>query len=129
MVTTYSAGSQLDVLQGYAAKWRLTVNIGKIKTVVFQGRKTQVDLFKPMYAGANFEVVESFRYLGLDLHCTKELGNAGSARSEAAGRSEWALSGRCSELGIEAPALKLHLWDALVRPCMLYGVEVWGPRS
>lgn len=130
LVSTSAKGlqAQLDVLQGYAAKWRLTVNIGKTKAVVFQARKPQVDSFKPMYAGAHIEVVDSFRYLGLDLHCTKALGNAGSARSEAAGRSEWALSGRCSELGIEAPALKMHLWDALVRPCMLYGVEVWGDK-
>jgi hypothetical protein len=131
LVSTSAKGlqAQLDVLQAYATKWRLTVNIGKTKAVIFSARKSQVDSLPLVYAGANIEVVESFRYLGLDLHCTKALDTAGSARSEAAGRSEWALSGRCSELGIEEPALKLHLWDALVKQSMLYGVEVWGDKE
>ena len=33
---------------------------------------------------------------------------------------------RCSELGIEDPVLRMHLWDSLVQPCILYGVEFWG---
>ena len=33
---------------------------------------------------------------------------------------------RCSQLGIEDPALRMHLWDILVRPTLLYGVELWG---
>ena len=54
---------------------------------------------------------------------------AGASRSEAAARAEWALGSRCSELGIEDPALTLHLWDAMVKQSMLYGVEVWGAST
>ena len=70
LVSTSREGlqAQLNVLQGYAAKWRLTVNIGKTKAVAFRGRRSQVYPFQPVYGGATIEVVDSFRYLGLDLH-------------------------------------------------------------
>lgn len=45
---------------------------------------------------------------------------------EAARRSECSLNCCCSQLGIEEPALQMHLWDALVKQSMLHGVEVWG---
>ena len=128
LVSTSPEGlqAQLDVLHAYASKWRLTVNIGKTKAVTFRGPNTKVYPLPLVYAGANIEEVDSFRYLGMELHCTKQFDAAGGARAETAVRSEWALSSRCSQLGIEEPALKLHLWDALVKQSMLYGVEVWG---
>jgi hypothetical protein len=131
LVSTSARGlqAQLDVLHGYATKWRLTVNIGKTKGVVFRRLKSKVYPLPLVYAGVQIEVVNSFRYLGLDLDCSKSLDTASGIRAEAAGRSEWTLSSRCRELGIQGPALKLHLWDAIVKPSMLYGAEVWGPGS
>ena len=128
LVSTSADGlqAQLDVLEMYASKWRLTVNIGKTKGIVFRRLPSQVYPLPLVYAGAPIEVVDSFRYLGLDLHCSRTLDTAGASRAEAAVRSEWALSSRCNDLGIEGPALKLHLWDALVKQSMLYGSEVWG---
>ena len=112
------------VYDGYATKWRLTVNIGKTKGIVFRRLKSKVYPLPLVYAGAQLEVVESFRYLGLDLDCSKSIDTASGIRAEAAGRSEWTLSSRCRELGIQGPALKLHLWDAIVKPSMLYSTEV-----
>ena len=34
---------------------------------------------------------------------------------------------RCSELGIDNVGIKCRLFDALVRPVLCYGCEVWGP--
>ena len=33
---------------------------------------------------------------------------------------------RCRDLGIDDPALQVKLFDALVQPVMMYGVEFWG---
>ena len=79
-----------------------------------------------VFDGARIEVVDSFRYLGIELHCTKAFASAAEPRTESAERAQQALYSRCKQLGIQDPALKLQLWDALVKPTLLYGVEFWG---
>ena len=32
-------------------------------------------------------------------------------------------------LGINNPALRMQLWDSLVQPTLMYGVEFWGVRD
>ena len=122
--------AQLDLLQAYAAKWRLTVNIDKTKAVVFRtSASSQVYPLPLVYDGASIEVVDSFRYLGIELHCTKPFASAAEPRTESAERAQLAMFSRCNQLGIEDPALKLRLWDALVQPTLMYGVEFWGARD
>ena len=76
LVSTSPEGlqAQLDVLHAYASKWRLTVNIGKTKAVTFRGPNTKVYPLPLVYAGANIEEVDSFRYMGMELHCIKQFG-------------------------------------------------------
>lgn len=54
--------AQLNTLQSYAAKWRLTVNIGKTKSVAFTGsRSSKVYPLQTVYGGANIAFVGSYR--------------------------------------------------------------------
>ena len=109
--------AQLDLLHAYAAKWRLTVNIDKTKAVVFRAAasSSQVYPLPLVFDGARIEVVDSFRYLGIELHCTKPLASAAEPRTESAERAQLAMYSRCKQLGIQDPALKLQLWDARER--------------
>ncbi len=88
LVSTSARGlhAYFDVLHGYATKWRLTFNIGKTKGIVFRRLKSKVYPLPLVYAGAQLEVVDSFRYLGLDLDCSKSIDTASGIRAEAAGR-------------------------------------------
>ena len=54
---------------------------------------------------------------------------AGAACAAAARRAALALQNRCADLCLHDPTLMLHLFDALVRPVMLNGVEAWGPGA
>ena len=121
--------AQLDVLDTYAAQWGLTVNIAKTKAVVFRNKASQVYPLPLVVDGETIEVVDSFRYLGIDLHCAKPMAAASASRKESAERAQLGLRSRCTQLGIVDPALRVQLWDALVRPTMLYGVELWGARD
>ena len=118
--------AQLDLLHAYAAKWQLTVNIDKTKAVIFRQQSTNQVYPTPIYNGAPIEIVESFKYLGIELHCTKPFASAAVPRSESGERAQLALFSRCAELGIGDPALRMQLWDSLVQPTLLYGVEFWG---
>ena len=128
LVATSARGlqSQLDLLHAYADTWGLTVNIVKTKAVIFRQSPSNQVYPAPMYDSAPVETVNSFKYLGIVLHCSKPFASAAVPHSEAGKRSQLAMFPRCSELGIKDPALGMQLWDSLVQPCMLYGVEFWG---
>ena len=68
MVPTSPEGlqAQLDLLHAYAAKWKLTVVIDKTKAVAFRQTSTNQVYPPPIYNGASIEVVESFKYLGVE---------------------------------------------------------------
>ena len=121
--------AQMDLLQAYAVKWQLTVNVDKTKAMVFlpsTPRARQVYPLPLSFEGAPIELVQSFKYLGVELHSTKPFHTAAQSRTLPAERAQMALVTRCRQLGIGDPGLQLHLWDALVKPVLLYGVEFWG---
>ena len=128
LVATSARGlqSQLDLLHAYADTWGLTVNIDKTKAVIFRQSPSSQVYPTPMYGSAPIEIVNSFKYLGIMLHCTKPFASAAVPRSEAGERSQLAMFSRCSELGIKDPALRMQSWDSLIQPCILYGMEFWG---
>jgi hypothetical protein len=60
---------QLDVLQAFCCECQLTVNVKKIKVVVFEAHKSVCQAFQ--YEGETVEQLNSFKYLGVELHGTK----------------------------------------------------------
>lgn len=131
LVSTTTAGlqAQLDLLQAYSKRWRLTVNVKKTKVVVYTTAHRAVAAPQLTYMSAPIEVLDTFRYLGVDLHSTQPFAASGVERAASAHRAALALHNRCRDLRLHDPALLTHLFDALVRPVMLYGVETWGPGA
>lgn len=121
--------AQLRLLEAYSLRWRLTVNVAKTKAVVFAAPAQQCALpkLRLTYADSPVEVVDSFRYLGLDLYSTRRFAAASETRVAAAKRAALALHHRCSDLPLHDPVIRAHLFDALVVSVLLYGVELWGP--
>ena len=115
----------MDTLQAFCNDRGLTVNLGKTKLVVFQHRYVEA---QPglTYAGQAVEQVQSYKFLGLQMHGTKGLTFALSHLKAAAQRASFALLARCTELNITDIPLKLKLFDALARPVMSYSCEVWA---
>lgn len=132
LVSTTTAGlqAQLDLLQAYSSRWRLTVNVKKTKVVVYTAARSRVAAAPLLtYLSAPIEVLDTFRYLGVELHSTHAFAAGGVDRAAAAQRAALALHNRCRSLCLHDPALLVQLFDALVRPVMLYGVETWGPGA
>ena len=122
--------AQLQLLECYCRRWRLTVNVKKTKVVVYgAGRRPAPPPPVLTYMSAPIEVLDSFRYLGVEVSSMHQFAAAGADRASAAQRALLALQNRCHDLRLHDPALLLHLFDALVRPVMLYGVETWGPGA
>ena len=122
--THHGLQSQLNILQSFCDKRGLTVNVKKTKVVVFEGKQSQSPTFT--YAGAEIEQVEEFKYLGICFHATRGLSCAIEYLCNSARKAMFAVLGRCHELHIQQPLLKLKLFDALVRPIMTYACEAWA---
>ena len=105
----------------------LTVNVKKKKVVVYTRPRSKVPPPHLTYMSDPIEALDSFRYLGVDLHSTQQFcAQPPPTACSPASQSAFALHNRCHDLRLHDPALMLHLFDALVRPVMLYGVEILG---
>ena len=105
------------------------MNIDKTNAVFFRQSSTNQVYSPPIYNGASFEVVESFKNLRVELHFTKPFASAALPRFETGERSQFALFSRCAKLGINNPALRMLLRDSSVKPTQMHGVEIWCVRD
>jgi hypothetical protein len=115
---------QLDVLQTFCCERQLTVNVKKTKVVMFEARKSMCQAFQ--YEGEPLEQLNSFKYLGVELHGTKGMQAAIQRLIMSGKKAVFALRRRCAELRIFDPTLQCQLFDALVKPVLSYGCEVWS---
>jgi hypothetical protein len=115
---------QLDVLQAFCCERQLTMNVKKTKVVVFEARKSMCQAFQ--YEGEAIEQLNSFKYLGVKLRGTNGMQVTIQRLAMSGKKAVFALQRRCVELCIFDPALQCQLFDALIKPVLSYGCEVWS---
>ena len=59
---------QLDVVHKWSTKWNLCVNIDKTKAIHFRRASDPCTTFSFKLGGNNVDIVNSYRYLGLELN-------------------------------------------------------------
>jgi hypothetical protein len=94
----------------------------KTKVVVFGSRVNSSPLH---YDGSLVEEVASFHYLGIELHRNGSLKTAVEHLAAAGQRMVFALRRCCTDLKINDPAIVCQLFDALFKPVLSYGCELW----
>ena len=114
--------NQLSILAQFCADRGLTVNVSKTKVMVFEAKRSECQPF--MFNGQVIERVDVFKYLGIAFHAQRGLSCAVEQLCCSARKALFALHCRCHELHITCPKLKCTLFDALVRPVLLYCCEV-----
>ena len=120
--------AMMDKLSLFCQHNGMTVNIKKSECVVFNkrvlGDQRDVSI---SFNNENMVIKSKFVYLGMLFEDDEGIKNA-QERVLTKGRGAmYALLRRCSELDIHNVALKCRLFDALVRPVLCYGCELWGP--
>ena len=78
------------------------------------------------YAGNDIEQVEEIKYLGMFLKYSRTLTPAIGYLCKAATRAMFALQRLCQQLQLHDPGIKCKLFDALVKPILCYGCEIWA---
>ena len=79
-----------------------------------------------IYNNEPLECVESFKYLGLEVPSNHRWNECAARCLEAGKRAYYAFENTCDRGDIKCWVLKKYLFDTLVTPVLLYGVEVWG---
>ncbi len=97
--------------------------MNKTKVVVFEKCRSAAPKFT--YIGTTIERVQSFRYLGLELHSTRGMVVAIDKLTTVGKKALFALHRRCNDLSITDPEVMCQLFDSLVRPVLSYACEVW----
>jgi hypothetical protein len=114
---------QIDALSEFCAERQLVINVNKTKVVVFEKCRSAAPKFT--YRGTTIERVQSFIYLGLELHSTRGMAVAIDKLTAAGKKALFALRRRCNDLSITDPEVMCQLFDSLVRPVLSYACEVW----
>lgn len=114
----------LKVFENYCKMWKLSVNIGKTKVMVFSKRKSKMD-FDFKLDGTSLEIVDSYTYLGLLLNYNGSFVCAKKKLVEQSQKALFAVYTKIRNLHLPID-LQLKLFDYLVEPILLYGSEIWG---
>ncbi len=114
---------QIDALSEFCVERQLVINVSKTKVVVFEKRCSAAPEFT--YRGTTIKRVQSFKYLGLELHSTRGMTVAIDKLTVAGKKALFALHRRCNDLSISDQEVMCQLFDSLVRPVLSYECEVW----
>jgi len=114
---------QIDALYELCVERQLVINVSKTKVVVFEKCHSATPKFT--YRGTTIERVQSFRYLGLELHSTRSMAVAIDKLTITGKKALFALRRKCNDLSITDPEVMCQLFDSLVRLVLSYACEVW----
>ena len=118
----------MQKLESYCADWGLKVNPTKTKVVVFNKNFTKNIKNLSFSIDQNpIEVTNSYRYLGVEITNTGSFSKASDVLYKKALKSLFSIY---SSLDVRSDekntSLFIKLFDALVKPVLLYGCETWG---
>ena len=114
----------LDKLLIYCNKWNIEVNINKTKVVVFKNGWQPVTA-KFFYNNEELEIVDSYIYLGMLIHCNGKFLKTQKRLALQGSRSLAALNNSTNGLYLTKKK-KCDLFDSMVASVINYASEIWG---
>jgi hypothetical protein len=104
----------------------MTVNVKKTEALIFN--PSSLTLPHPVqYNGSNLDWKHSFIYLGIIYNDINGIQGAGDRCLQKGRAALYSLVRRCHQLDLHNVHIKIHLFNTLVKPILMYGCEVWGP--
>jgi exonuclease III len=117
----------LNGMWDYCVKNKLTVNSAKTKVVVFsKGKVRSYPDF--IFGNGKLEVVGQYTYLGIIFNFNGKFKNAIERLENQATKAMYALLHKARKLCLPVD-IQIQLFEAMIKPIILYGSEVWGYQS
>jgi hypothetical protein len=85
--------------------------------------------FDLLYEGEKIEIVDSYKYLGVNISSNWSWATCVKVRVANGWKAFYSMINKCKLVGLATWKLKKILFASLVRPVLLYGVQVWGPST
>ncbi len=114
----------INCVEKYCQKWALQINKSKSKIMVFNKNSTEGLRFT--VGGDPLEIVKQYKYLGIIISKSGSFSQAICQLSNKALKCSFAMRkylSCCSYVPVE---VLVHCFDALIKPILLYGAEIWG---
>lgn len=115
----------LLALENYCNAWKLQLNCNKTKIVIFSRGKVNMERYDFKFGTGNIEVVSEYKYLGLTFNYNGRFRRGELELKQQATRAMYALIGKSRKFDLPVDMM-LDLFNAMVKPVMLYASEVWG---
>ena len=124
-----TAQFQINLLAKFCKEWGIEVNRLKTQVVIF-GKKfiTDISSIKFYMNDIPLQIVDSYCYLGIELHSTGELKTAQNCLKTKAMRAFLGLKRVVMRSKLSFKAIST-LFDSLIKPIILYGAPIWIPTS
>ena len=103
----------------------MQVNLKKTKCLAI-GTKKKFSLY---FGGEKVEMVTSYKYLGVDFSQSMSWATCVKNKVAHGYKAFYSMVQKCKGANLSTWKLKKHLFNSLVRPVVLYGVQVWGPTT
>jgi len=115
----------LNNLENYCALWKLKVNLRKTKIIVFTKGGSLPKNCSLLFDNREIEIVTCYTYLGIIVSAA---GTFKANNKYLSGKGLKALFGIKQSLDKATASLPVRnkLFDACVKPILLYGSEIWG---
>jgi len=116
----------LDAMSEYCTLWVLKVNTAKTKIVVFCKNKQSCKNLDPfLYEGSQLELIDNFAYLGVQFSFNGKFLKTKKKLVDQARKAMFSVLQTARKLYLPVE-VQLNLFDTMVAPILLYGLEVWG---
>ena len=118
--STNSMAAALACVNTWCQKWRMQINYDKCKAMLVNARAVP--------NGRSIEIVNAFRYLGVELSSNGGCTSAIEHRITSTGRTTSRLTSTLCNTKLSV-AVRLVVWNALARSQLHYGAELLEPSE
>ena len=116
------------LLKKHAEEWKLKVNTKISNVIVFSenGQNKKQENFK--YGNEPLHIVDRQTYLGIEMTSSGRYTYARDILIKKAYKVLSTIKRSFSNSNMTTLTIKNKLFDALVKPILLYGCKIWGPE-
>ena len=116
---------QIEIVDQYCSDWKLTLNVEKTKTVIFNKAGATFKKEQIQYRGKTIKTVKHFKYLGILLDSNGQFQTAINYLAKKAAQALGRVF-KLSTCNFISTKTLLDTFTALVKPIMLFSSEIWG---
>ena len=121
--------NQLNILRQESQRLGLEINLSKTQVVVFRKGGHLAKIEKWFYGDYELQVVNSYKYLGLDFSTRLSFKNATSPFTAKAKQSCFQITKSLNSLNCYNLNVFMKLFDSKVYPILSYACELWGMKD